>query len=113
MVTTTTSQRETATATTTKTYTVVILRAGPNRHAADAEVMVEEHGRRVRQLRADGLLSIHCAVADDTDVESIGIFDLGTQRTRDLMDVDPSVQAGTFAYEVHPVRGRPGDGLPG
>ena len=28
------------------------------------------------------------------------------------MDDDPGVQAGVFTYEVHPVRGFPGDGLP-
>jgi hypothetical protein len=27
------------------------------------------------------------------------------------MDGDPAVQAGVLSYEVHPVRGFPGDGL--
>jgi hypothetical protein len=98
---------------TTRTYTAVILRAGPNRHADDADAVIEEHGRRIRQLRADGLLPILCAVDDDTEVDGIGIFDLDAKRTRDLMDVDPGVRAGIFAYEIHTVLGHPGDVLPG
>ena len=92
-------------------YTAVI-KDGPNRHADDAGAVMEEHARRFRQLRADGLLSIICAVEDDTEVDGIAIFDLGTERTRDLMDVDPGVRAGIFDYEVHPVLGYPGDALP-
>jgi hypothetical protein len=29
------------------------------------------------------------------------------------MDADPGVLAGIFTYEIHPVRGFPGSGLPG
>jgi hypothetical protein len=97
----------------TGTYTAVILKDGPNRHADGADAVIEEHGRSIRQLRADGLLSIVCAVDDDTEVDGIGIFDLDAKRTRDLMDVDPGVRAGIFDYEVHPVLGYPGDALPG
>ncbi len=113
MATTTTGEREDVPGTATKTYTAVILRNGPNRYAHGAEAVIEEHGRRVRQLRADGLLSVMCTVDDGTEVDSIGIFDVGAERTRDLMDVDPGVRAGTFEYEVHPVLGHPGDALPG
>jgi hypothetical protein len=98
---------------TTRTYTAVILKNGPNRHAHDADAIIKEHGRRVRQLRADGLLSILCAVDDDSEVDGIGIFDVGLERTRDLMDIDPGVRAGVFDYEVYPVLGCPGDVLPG
>jgi hypothetical protein len=97
---------------TTRQYTAVILRDGPNRHAGNADAVIEAHRRSIRQLRADGLLSILCAADDDTEVNGIGIFDLDAKRTRDLMDVDPGVRAGVFAYEVHPVLGHPGDALP-
>ena len=97
---------------TARTYTAVILRDGPNRHAEEAEDVIEEHRRRIRQLRADGLLAIVCAVDDDTEVDGIGIFDLDAKRTRDLMDIDPGVRAGIFDYEVHTVLGYPGDALP-
>jgi hypothetical protein len=98
---------------TTRMYTAVILKDGPNRHADDADAVIEAHGRSIRQLRTDGLLSIVCAVDDDTEVNGIGIFDLDAKRTRDLMEVDPGVRAGIFDYEVHPVLGHPGDALPG
>jgi hypothetical protein len=91
----------------------VILRDGPNRHASHADALIQAHVRSIRQLRADGLLTIVCAVDDDTEVTGIGIFDLDAKRTRDLMDVDPGVRAGIIDYEVHPVRGHPGDALPG
>jgi hypothetical protein len=97
----------------TRTYTAVILKHGPNRHAEDADAVIEQHGRSIRQLRADGLLSIVCTVDDDTEVDGIGIFDLDAKRTRDLMDVDPGVRAGIIDYEVHRVFGYPGDALPG
>jgi hypothetical protein len=97
----------------TRTYTAVILKHGPNRHADDADAVIEQHGRSIRQLRTDGLLSIVCIVDDDTEVDGIAIFDLDTKRTRDLMDVDPGVRAGIFDYEVHLVLGYPGDALPG
>jgi len=97
---------------TTRPYTAVILKDGPNRHANGADDVIEAHRRSIRQLRADGLLSIVCAVDDDTEVTGIGIFDLDAKRTRDLMDVDPGVRVGIFDYEVHPVLGYPGDTLP-
>jgi hypothetical protein len=97
---------------TTRTYTAVILKAGPNRHMEGADAIVWEHGRRNFSLRADGLLSIVCPVADGTEVNGIGIFNLDPDRTREVMDGDPGVQAGVFIYEVHPCRSFPGDALP-
>jgi hypothetical protein len=97
----------------TRTYTAVILKDGPNRHAAGADALIEAHTRSIRQLRADGLLAVVCTVDDDSGVDGIGIFDLDAKRTRDLMDVDPGVRAGVLDYEVHTVRGIPGDALPG
>jgi hypothetical protein len=91
----------------------VILKSGPNQHADDAEAVVEEHGRRINQLRADGLLSVVCAVDDDSGVDGIGIFNLDVERTREVMDGDPGVRAGIFDYDVHPCLGWPGDTLPG
>jgi hypothetical protein len=112
MATTVAGQQMAGTRPATRRYTAVILKNGPNRHAAGADALIEAHGQRIRQLRADGLLSILCAVDDDTQVDGIGIFDLDVKRTRDLMDVDPGVRAGIFDYEVHTVLGHPGDALP-
>jgi hypothetical protein len=98
---------------TTKTYSVVILKAGPNRQMSGAQQIVWEHGRRNFQLRADGLLSIVCPVLDDSEVAGIGIFNAGVEETRALMEEDPGVRAGVFVYEAHPCRSFPGDSLPG
>jgi hypothetical protein len=97
---------------TTKEYTVVILKAGPNRHITGVEAIIWEHGRRNFVLRADALLSIVCPVADGSDVAGVGIFNLGPDETRKVMDDDPGVQAGVFVYEAHPCRSFPGDTLP-
>jgi hypothetical protein len=112
MATTITNEQMRAAKPTTRTYTAVILKDGPNRHAHHANAVIEEHRRRIQQLRADGLLSILCAVDDDTEVDGIGIFDLDAKRTRDLMDIDPGIRTGILDYEVHPVLGYPGDALP-
>jgi len=98
---------------TTREYTVVILRAGPERGRADADAIVWEHGRRNFQLRRGGQLAVVCPIVDDSEVAGIGIFSTGVEETKAIMDGDPGVQAGLFDYEVHPCRGFPGDRLPG
>ena len=98
---------------TTRPYTAVILKAGPQRHMTGVEAVIWEHGRRNFGLRADGLLSIVCPVADDSEVGGIAIFNLSPEETATVMDEDPGVKAGVFAYEIHPCRSFPGDALPG
>ena len=97
---------------TTKNYTVVILKAGPNKDIAGLQQIIWEHGRRNFALRAEGLLSIVCPVSDDSDVKGIGIFNAGVEETKGIMDEDPGVMEGVFIYEMHPVRSFPGDSLP-
>jgi hypothetical protein len=58
----------------TKEYCMVILRAGQNRGMAGAEKIIWEHGRRNFSLRADGVLSIVCPVADGSDISGNSIF---------------------------------------
>jgi len=96
-----------------KEYTLVILKAGPNRHKNGVETVIWEHARRNFTLRDEGVLSIVCPIADGSDVSGIGIFNTGIDRVREIMDGDPAVQAGIFVYEVHPCRSFPGDRLPG
>src|SRR5262245_43257053 len=95
-----------------RTYTVVVLKAGPNRQMPGVEKIIWEHGRRNFALRADGLLSIVCPVGDGSDVNGVGIFNATADEVRAIMDEDPGVQAGVFVYELHPCRGFPGDSLP-
>jgi hypothetical protein len=95
-----------------KAYTVVLLKAGPNRTMDGADKIVWEHGRRNFSLRADGVLAIVCPVPDDSDLAGIGIFDATMEETQSIMDGDPGVLAGVFVYELHPCRSFPGDALP-
>ena len=95
-----------------KPYSVVLLRAGPNRTIAGADAIVWEHGRRNFMLREHGVLSIVCPVIDDSGWSGVGIFDAAPDEVARIMDDDPGVKAGVFTYEVHPVRSFPGDCLP-
>src|SRR6266508_2147060 len=95
-----------------KIYTLVLLRAGPNRHTADADAIVWEHGRCNFSLREDGVLSIVCPVTDDSDWSGVGIFNATPYDVVHIMDDDPPVKAGFLTYEVHPIRSFPGDSLP-
>jgi hypothetical protein len=98
--------------TTSSDYSVVILHATAKREAPGVEKVIWEHARRNFALRVDGLLSIICRVADDSDVKGIGIFSATVDETRAIMDADPGVLAGLFTYEVHTGRSFPGDRLP-
>jgi len=96
----------------TGAYTLVLLKEGPNYSAPDAGPVIFEHGRRNFALRAEGVLAIVCPVMDDSELCGMGIFNASEEETEDIMDGDPGVQAGTFTYELHPVRSFPGDALP-
>lgn len=97
----------------TRPYVLVLLKAGPNYTRPDAPATIWEHGRRNFALRADGVLAVVCPVADDSELCGMGIFDGSVDDVAAIMDGDPGVQAGIFTYETHPVRGFPGDALPG
>ncbi len=96
-----------------RAYTVVLLRATPKRHEPGADAIVWEHGRRNFELRAAGTLAVVCPVTDGGEWSGVGIFDGTPEEITEVMEGDPGVQAGIFTYEVHPVRGFPGDSLPG
>jgi hypothetical protein len=95
----------------TKTYTMVLLKTAPGYFQPGADAIIWEHGRRQFALRADGVLSIVCPVADDSDLAGVNIFDASAEEVALLMDDDPAVRAGVLSYEVHPVRSFPGDCL--
>ncbi len=93
-------------------YTLVLLKATPSLQRPEVDAIIWEHGRRNFALRAEGVLAVVCPVADDTELSGIGIFDATPEETARIMDADPGVKAGIFTYEVHPVRGLPGDRIP-
>jgi hypothetical protein len=96
----------------TKTYSIVILKAGPNRNLPGVEKIIWEHGRRNFSLREDGILSIVCPISDGSEISGVGIFNAGIDEVRSLMEGDPGVREGVFVYEVHECRSFPGDRLP-
>ena len=96
----------------TRNYCVVILKAGPNRNKPGVEKIIWEHGRRNFALRAQGLLSIVCPVADGSEVSGVGIFNADIEEVKSIMDKDPGVKEGVFIYEIHACRSFPGDCLP-
>jgi hypothetical protein len=96
-----------------KTYTLVVLKATPKLDEPGARAIIWEHGRRNMSLRADGVLAVVCPLADDSEWAGIGIFDASAEEAARIMDGDPAVIEGVLSYEVHPIRGFPGDSLPG
>ncbi len=96
----------------TKTYSIVILKAGPNKNSPGVDKLIWEHARRNFALRADGVLSIVCPISDGSDVSGLGIFNASVEEVIKIMDDDPGVKEGVFVYEIHPGRSFPGDRLP-
>ena len=97
---------------TAKPYTAVLLKSGPNVDQPDTKSIIWEHVRRNFALREEGLLSVVCPVAEESDLKGIGIFNADVDQTRNIMEEDPCVKAGIFVFEVYPTRSFPGDCLP-
>jgi hypothetical protein len=97
---------------TTKNYCIVILKAGPKRNEDGAKKIIWEHGRRNHALRAAGVLSIVCPIADGSNVAGVGIFNASIEEVKKIMGEDPAIQAGVLIYETHACRSFPGDSLP-
>jgi hypothetical protein len=95
-----------------RNYSIVILKAGPNRTRPRGEKIIWEHARRNFLLRARGLLPIVCPISDGSDLSGIGIFNANIHEAKSIMDQDPAVKEGIFVYEIHPCRSFPGDRLP-
>jgi hypothetical protein len=97
----------------TRGYSIVILKAGPNKNKPGVEKVIWEHARRNFALRAEGKLSIVCPVSDGSDLAGIGVFNADVDEVKRIMDEDPGVKEGVFVYEIHACRSFPGDCLPG
>ena len=93
-------------------YTLVILNATPTTFQDESRPIIWEHGRRNMALQAAGALSIVCPATDGSDVAGIGIFSAPVEQVRQMIDRDPAIDAGVLTYELHPIRGFPGDALP-
>ena len=98
---------------TTKEYTIVLLKPGNNSDHPEAKKLIWEHGRNNFKLRAEGLLSIVCPVALESEIVGIGIFNAEADIVHERLKEDPAIKEGVFVYELLPVRSFPGDSLPG
>jgi hypothetical protein len=96
----------------TKTYTLMILKFGPNAQREDVKQLIWEHGRNNFKLRAEGLLSIVCPVAAQTEIAGIGLFNADEATVHERLKDDIAIREGVFTYELMPVRSFPGDSLP-
>lgn len=93
-------------------YTAALLRTTDKFVRPNVDPIIWEHGRRNFALREHGVLAIVLPVNDDTDWAGLAVFDAPAEEVGDILDADPGVAAGIFAYELHPVRGFPGSALP-
>jgi hypothetical protein len=96
----------------TASYTVVFLKKGPNYAPPRSDAIIREHGRRNFALRAAGLLSIVCPIADGTEWAGIGVFSAAPTEVEQILAGDPAVAADVLRFEVHAARSFPGDSLP-
>ncbi len=98
---------------TTREYTVVILRAGPERDRRGRGR--DRLGARPAQLPAppDGQLAVVCPVVDDSEVAGIGIFSTGVDEPRAIMDGDRACGRRRSSTSCTRAVGFPGDRLPG
>ncbi len=95
-----------------KTYTAMLLHMTEKASPPDSPQIIWEHGRRNFALRAEGKLPIVCPATDNGDWAGICIFNATPEEVDRIMQDDPGVKAGLFAYELHPVRGFPTSSLP-
>ncbi|HET9877050.1 MAG TPA: hypothetical protein VFQ37_15015 [Mycobacterium sp.] len=86
-------------------YSVVIMKSGPNYTDKKALTLSWEHNRLNFALQDCGVVTTYLRVMDDSDVYGVAVFDATVGDTITLMEGDPAVATGVFAYEVHPCRG--------
>jgi hypothetical protein len=98
-----------------RTFTVLLLRV-TDKYDPDAPPgseqrrLIWEHGRRNFALQADGKLSL-IGPAVEYPYAGIGVFNVSASETAQLLDDDPAVRAGIFAYELLSWCSFPGDAL--
>jgi hypothetical protein len=94
------------------TYVGMLLMKGPKYDAPEARAIIFQHGKRNLSLLKAGKFPIICPVMDGGPLRGIGVFCVGEEEVRNIMEEDPAVMAGVLTYELHPVRGFPGSVLP-
>jgi len=103
-----------STVSTGRAYTLVLLKAGPNRdHSKDEAARLQmAHLAHLLGLRAAGKIVIVGPLIDGGDLRGLTIYNTTVEEARHLAGADPAVQAGSLVVEAHPWFGLPGDALP-
>lgn len=90
---------------TARSYSLVFFKPGPNCGGDMAPRLMWEHARRNLGLRDAGVMAAALTVLDGSEVWAVRAFTGTVEDTTAIMNDDPGVAAGVFAFEVHPCRG--------
>lgn len=91
-----------------KNYFMVFLTRGPNQNQDSVGLakLQEGHMANIERLVKEGKLIMAGPFLDDGNLRGVFIFDVATKAdVIKLVDTDPAIKAGRFAYEIHPWMG--------
>ncbi len=86
-------------------YFIAFLKRGTNRsqNKAEADSLQKLHLAHLGSMYEQGFADISGPFGDDGDIRGITIYNVPTQKMADsLANMDPMVQAGRLAIEIHP-----------
>ncbi|RFN60456.1 hypothetical protein DZ858_04135 [Marixanthomonas ophiurae] len=86
-------------------YFIAFLKQGTNRsqNKAEADSLQKLHLAHLGSMYEQGFADISGPFGDDGDIRGITIYNVPTQQMADsLANMDPMVQAGRLAIEIHP-----------
>ena len=93
---------------TARTYAVVYLIDGPDPSPANRDDVVMAHAMRNYELHKAGVMNVVGPMRSDNRVRGLCIIDGDLAKAKEVMDGDPAVQAGIFAYELDELMSFPG-----
>jgi uncharacterized protein len=88
-----------------KKYVFAFLKAGPTKidDLAKRKELQTAHLKNIHRLAADGKLVVAGPFLDNQPIRGIYIFNVTTiEEAKQLVETDPSIQAGTLEMELHP-----------
>ena len=86
-------------------YFIAFLKRGANRsqNKKEADSLQKLHLAHLGSMYEQGFADISGPFGDDGDIRGITIYNVPTQKMADsLANMDPMVQAGRLAIEIHP-----------
>jgi len=86
-------------------YFIAFLKTGTNRSQSKEETdsLQKLHLAHLGRMYEEGFADISGPFGDDSDIRGITIYNVPTQKIADsLANMDPMVQSGRLAIEIHP-----------